>query len=327
MKKYSLMAAILLAAISVSCEDSFSPKAPLNDEYALFCVLNADTTFQTVYLSRSYDVEGFDPYQNKTDPALEGAEVKFRVNNSTVCTLTEASTVRNDTSRYKSAFKYYFTNNLKPADNDLVEITAALRNGKILKATCKAPPISMLYFEGVNRDYFPSVNNPQSMDIVFGWQIMGAPLNPSAYYFLPQLELVYSKTDAPGRLYKVRVPKNISTSTGAAIEQTITSSKRAYYYYEAIIKALESISEGDPQKSKYIIHEAEFTLLFMDKNLASYSAAITTFRDEFSVRIDAADFSNIQNGLGLFGICTSKKAKVHMARTFINSFGYGTSYE
>lgn len=322
MRKTIFVILVVSSAIFISCDDNLSPKTPFTEQYALYCVLNTDTTYQTAYISKSYDVEGFDPLTNTTDPALEGADIRIRVNGQAVYNFTETTTARTDTSRYKTPVKYYELNNLKINDNDRIEIWASLRNGKILWSYTQAPPNSLLYFETATREYFPSVTAPQTLDIKFGWTILGSQYGDKVFYFYPQLELVYSKADNPGKLYRKIVPKMISASSGSVINPTVTSNKTAYFYYEAIVKAFEVISEGDPQKSNYIIHNAEFTLLFLDRYSASYMASASTFRDEFSMRIDAPDYTNIQNGYGVFGVYSNKKVKVNIARTFINSFGY-----
>jgi hypothetical protein len=321
MKIIPILIIILLAVLSISCEESFSPKTPVSEEYILYCVLNADTTFQTAYLSKSYDVENYDPLTNKADPSIEGAEIKLILNDKDVYKFTETTTQREDTSRYKTPFKFYCMNNLKINDNDKVEIQVVLNNGKVLTSSSVAPPISFLFFETQTVEYFPNVRTPQTLDIKFGWTVMGSQYGNKMFYFYPQMELIYSKSDAPDKLYKVSIPKMIAKN-GTVIDNSVTSARSAYFYYESIVKVMELISEGDSQKDNYVIHGAEFTLLFVDKYSGSYLAAANTFRDEFSVRIDALDYSNIQNGLGLFGVYANKKVKVHFAKSFIDTFGY-----
>ena len=313
---------VLLVAISFSCDDSFSPNSPIDNEYALYCILNADSTTQIAFLSHSYRVDGFDLYQNKTDPSLEGADIKLTVNGGDVYKFIETSSERIDTTRYKTRLKYYLLDDIQLKDNDMVEITADLKNGRVLKSTSNVPPISQLYFEKVTTEYFYQIINHKIVDIEFTWVVFGSPSRFPVKYFLPQLEIIYSKADNPNRLLRVKVPKLYTSNNSIPVYPLPTNEKRAYFYYESVVKTLETISHGDPQKNNYIIHDAEFMLSYMDKYIASYSSAATTFRDEFSLRIDAADYSNIQDGLGLFGIYASKKSKIHLADLFVKSFGY-----
>ncbi len=329
MKKLFIYAVVLLAGISYSCEENLSSKAPFTEDYALYSVLNVDTTYQTAYIARSYNVDGYDPMENKTDPALEGAVINVRVNNRSDFTFQEATASRNDTSRYKTPFKYYYLNDLHLAGGDSVVITATLRNGKTLKSATKIPFISYLYFETGPVFYDPATNDANHPGIAFAWRFLGGyTINMATNYFAPRLDIVYSTVEEPNKKMRVKVPRYFDENNGSLIPifPKVFTGTDILFYQESIERILTLISEGDPQKNRYIIHEAEFTLLLMDKNIASYTAAENTFSDEFSIRIDAADFSNIQNGIGLFGGYASKKVKVKIAQWFIRSLGYRTSY-
>jgi hypothetical protein len=90
----------------------------------------------------------------------------------------------------------------------------------------------------------------------------------------------------------------------------------------AIGIALREISKDDPQKKNYKIEKALFRLLVLDKNLAAYYSMQKTFLDEFSVRVNQPDFTNIEGGLGVFGIYAIKKSEIQIDASYINKFGY-----
>jgi len=329
MNKFILPVLILSAVLFVSCDDSLNPKADFAEEYVLYGVIRADTTFQTVYLSRSYSVDGYDASENTTDPAIQGATVKLTVNNKTVYTLAEGSTTRTDTSRYSTSFSYYYIDNYKPKDEDEIEITATLSNGVVLKSSSVVPPISYLYYETSTTVYNPTENLSGNMSsLSFAWKFLTIQDDDDIYYFLPRLEINYYKTENPDVKLKVKVPLYFLTDEGTSVPiyPTVSNKTSAVFDYDSIVNILNSISEGDDNKGNYIIDRAEFTLLFVDKNLAAYLASENTFADEFSVRVDAADFSNIDGGLGLFGSVAIKKTKVTISKLFIQDFGYKTTY-
>lgn len=329
MKNILLFITIVLAALLTSCNDNLSPKTEFEEEYALYCVLNADTTFQTAYISHTYQVEGYNGSENKTDPVVEGANVKLVVNGTTVYNFSEASIPRTDTSRYNTPVKYYSLNGYKPADGQKIEVVATLTNGKVLKSSSQVPPVTYIYYETSTMNYDPSIDDGTGIvGIKFAWRFLSILYNQSVNYFAPRLELVYYKADNPAQKIRVKVPyyfvpKNASYSP---VYPNVMTGTTATFNGDSIERVLNMISEGDTQKSNYIFDRAEFTLLFLDKYLAASIASETTFNDEFSMRIDETDFTNIEGGLGVFGISASKKTKIKISKWYIESFGYRTSY-
>lgn len=325
-----MIAPVLLAFVFlISCDDNLSPKAPFEKEYVMFGYINADTTFQTVYLSHSYEVEGYDPMANKVDPVLQGADVKLTVNRKKVYNFTPATAARTDTSRYDTPVSYYQLNTYKPADGDSVHIEASLPDGKKLSSDVVVPPVSYLYYETSTVNYSPSNNDGTGVKgIKFGWRFLNVEFNERSNYFYPRLDIVYAKADNPGNKIRVKVPLYFLNNGAVPIPKypNVSNATSVVFYGDSIEQILNSISAGDPVKSNYIIDYAEFTLLLMDRNMASYLGSENTFSDEFSIRIDAADFTNVNGGLGMFGAAATKRNRVKIDKFYIQSFGYRTTY-
>lgn len=322
------LALIVISSISnLSCQETVSPAAPFTEKYVLYSLINADTTYQIVYLSRSYNVDGYNPLDNTVDPALEGASVTLSVNNNKFYTLREGESIRTDTSRYKTPVKYYYLENYKPQSLDKVEITAILKNGVQLKSNTIVPPVSNVNFNMIYL-YNPTVEGASNEKLIISWFLYNTQSKITDNYFAPRLDVIYSKTDDPDKMIRVKMPLYFveKKETWMPCYPGIISAGLIHYYRDGVIRTLKSISEGDPNKENYIFHECEFTLLIMDKNLATFISAETTFKEEFSVRIDAPDFSNIQTGLGLFGAYGRCKTKLRISAAYIKSLGYKTSY-
>ena len=94
------------------------------------------------------------------------------------------------------------------------------------------------------------------------------------------------------------------------------------FTFENINKAMQEISDGDSNKQNYKIKGALFRILLMDRNLAAYYSAQKTFLDEFSVRLNQPDFSNVHNGLGIIGSYAMKKLQIKIDKSYISSLGY-----
>jgi hypothetical protein len=329
MKKLLLFFFVVLTVFLTSCDDNLSPKTDFQEEYVLYCVINADTTFQTAYISHTYQVEGYSGSENTTDPVIEGASVRLTVDGSTVYSFSAASAARTDTSRYTTPVKYYSLNNYKPSGSQKIEITATLGNGRVLKSSSQVPPIAYLYYETSTVNYDPSSSDGSDIKgIKFAWRFLSGQFNLVANYFAPRLELIYHKADNPTQKIRVKVPYYFIPKDGSysPVYPGVSTATTATFYGDSIDRVLNQISSGDTEKSNYIFDKAEFTLLYLDKYLAAFLASEITFTDEFSMRIDAADYTNIDGGLGMFGAFATKKTEVKISKWYLESFGYKTSY-
>jgi len=315
----------IIAALFISCEQSVSPKNGFSEKYVLYCVLNSDTTFQKAYLSKSYDSDTYNPLDNTTDPSVEGAQIKLIINGSQEIALQEGLTTRTDTSRYTTPLKYYYTNGYKPADLDSVRIEAVLSNGLVLRSSLAISPVSDLY-KGNMASIL--ICNPSLSAFEIKWKYWMDKYNTSDYFYYARLDLIYAKADAPSVKYKISFPQYFYKKEDlfVPVYQGVTNSPSLSIYTDSFQRILEKISEGDENKSNYIIYDAVHTLYVLEKNLANYISAEAIYEDEFSARIDAADISNIENGLGLFGAFAKRKVTVRIAASYIDNFGYLTAY-
>ena len=82
------------------------------------------------------------------------------------------------------------------------------------------------------------------------------------------------------------------------------------------------ISQGDPNKKDYKIYGAVFTLMIFDENISNYYSTTNGFLDDFTIRIDEKDYSNIQGGLGIFGTYRTQSTGAVFTHNYIKSFGY-----
>jgi hypothetical protein len=312
-----------LALAALSCKESISPRGPFVEKYVLYSLINFDTTFQTAYLSRNYEVNSDDPLDNKVDPAMEGAVIKLTVNNSKDYYFKEDTEVRIDTSRYKTPVKYYYIENYRPKSLDKVTISAKLMNGKELKSSIVVPPVANVGF-----DFTYYYNPDRTQNLVMSWKVDGSNILTSNYYFAPLLEIVYSKAENPNSTIKIKTPLYFLpiNETWMPIYPGVISAGSIHYYQDSIVRMLNSISEGDSLKGNYIIHNCEFSLLVMNQSIATFISAENTFKEEFSVRIEIPDYSNVENGLGIFGAYGRRKTFVAIWRPYIESLGYKTSY-
>src|SRR4030065_746741 len=97
----------VFALILNSCEENFSPKDDYQEKYILYSIINTDSSYQTAVLQSSYNIDGYDPYTNTVTPLIQGADIRIRQGDK-VFFMRDTSTVRTDTSRYKTPVHFYY---------------------------------------------------------------------------------------------------------------------------------------------------------------------------------------------------------------------------
>lgn len=320
----NIIALILISFTTVlltNCDDNVNPKTNFKEQYVLNCVLSVDTNYQVATISHSYDVDGYDPNTNKIDPSIKGAKVKVFYRDS-IFVFRDTSIARSSDSKYSSPLNFYYTRNLKPSSYSQLRIEATLPNGKVLKAKTESFFLNILYFAKTVDRYPPISSNK----ITFSWDKINGDNFESTIYFAPELAIVYQKNENGNwnRYYKkvpIRYMENNPDKPPIYPEISVGSNSISFDTL-AIGIALKEISKDDPQKKNYKIEKALFRLLVLDKNLAAYYSMQKTFLDEFSVRVNQPDFTNIEGGLGVFGIYAIKKSEIQIDASYINKFGY-----
>jgi hypothetical protein len=147
-------------------------------------------------------------------------------------------------------------------------------------------------------------------------------------FFLAKLELVYHKAGAPYKKFRIKMPSYFLHQTGnyIPIYQGVTTNHSFSITRESLDLMMRSVSENDPDKNSYIFEPFEFSLTLMDNNLANYLTSEEVFNNEFSLRIESDDYSSIDGGLGVFGSFIKRAASITIAKSYIESFGYKTTY-
>ncbi len=71
------------------------------------------------------------------------------------------------------------------------------------------------------------------------------------------------------------------------------------YQLDAVTKALEEISEGDPNKQNYsILQKVSFSVTAFDLPTSKYISSTGGSFDDLTVSVDVADYTNIEGGFG-----------------------------
>lgn len=298
-----------------ACEEDLNINGDFRQKFVLNSILKGDTNFQIVNLSKSFEIHGFDPYSNKDDQSIYGAEVRIWVEDK-IYELKDTIIERNDTSIYKFPVHFYYHPNLTFKSDQDISIEAVLPQGKILKSRTRAPS-NIDFTVNTTRIIPPESGNK----VVFEWI---PKYEHEDRIYTPRLYLNYYRQENGNLVY---YSKNVP------MDYIFVNGKEKEYYslpsYNGKLEIsmntvghfLSDILEPGTNKSDYKIAGARLDVVIYDKNLTGYYVA-TNFLDDLSIRIDAIDFSNIEGGLGVFGSYVIKSIDLGFDYQYLKEFGY-----
>jgi hypothetical protein len=303
---------LLIAAASFTfyaCEEDFFLKTDYKPRYSLNCIIRADTSVHVATITKSYMVDGFDPYENMEDPFLSGADIRLWQKDN-VYFFSDTLFQRKDTLRYSFLQKAFIMKNFVPAENDLLEIKAILDNGKVLEASTVIP--KKVKWDSSSTFIIPVENNA---DFPVSWL-----RHANANWFMLRLQIRYKK-DGPGSSTEsVIVPLRYNGNT--PVYPFTTKNSGFTFQWSAFNRTMQELSNGQPDKSKIIVFGILVELLVLDENLSKYFSNLNGFMDDYTIQVDQTDFSNVKGGLGIFGSYIKQISGIQINQDYVRSFGY-----
>jgi hypothetical protein len=311
MKILFLKLLILAAAVSFySCEEDFNLKTDHKPAYSLNCIIRADTSFHMATISKSYMVDGFDPYENREDPFISGADIRLWQKDD-VYFFRDTLVERKDTSRYDFLQKSYYIKDYTPSENDLLEIKAILGNGKIMKGFTKIP--RRVKWDTTSTPALPPDGG--GADFQVRWQ-----KNNNFGWFILRMQIRYKKSGIYSPTESRMVPLYYKGDT--PVYPVPSKNSGLLFQWSAFDRAMREISNGQPDKSQIIVYGILLELLILDDNLSKYYSNLNGYMDDFTIRVDQNDFSNIEGGLGIFGSYIKQSGGMVIKKEYVESLGY-----
>ena len=320
MKKYTLILAILLAAFIISCEDNFNPLGEYSERYVLNCVVKPDTNLQIATVSQSYLNNSIDPYDNTTDPFIENVYLRLWYDDE-VYIFKDSILTRENTDRYETPVKIYYLDNLDPKPGSELEIEALLPNGRRLNSKTLIPVKPKKVAASSSRIIPPE----ETDDIRIQWEsdIQGLTYHPKLY-------VVYNKTENGSRVRKTEsVPVEYYNDGGILrpIYPAASASRNLSIDMDDFNRFMESISEGVENKRDFEFMFMIVEVLAFDRNLSLYYASSNTVLDEYSIKLDEADFTNIDGGFGVFGSFVKGLFTIKFTTEYLETLGYRNGFD
>lgn len=321
---YCFICIISLVAI-FSCSEDFSPKGELPDKISVNLVLRGDTTVQFAYVSRVYDVAGYDPNALTEDPAVDGAVISIKYTDDTKEYFFRDTTDANNlNTRYNSPAKYYYLKNFWPQYGREIELNVNLPNGQHLSSKTIVPnniifdvgkttqiiftpPGHMINYDSIYINVFwnnSSLDQLKAKKVVIGYFHIGQDGNKTWY------------------IKHVPIASNQETQSGLDYNE-LSFRNETHIERKLIEQALREIAGTDTKKSSYYIAPLKVSILSLDNNLTKYFRSNLYFDYGFSIRNFPGDYSNVNDGLGFFASYSQISKMVHFDEKYLkNNFGY-----
>lgn len=294
---------------STGCDSAFAPKGNYRNDMVVFSILSANDSRQYVRLFSTYDPPGYDPGVVIEDTPITDAQVTLidQANPSRTYALHDTTIRRLDSTRYSTPIHAYVTSEFKPVSGTsyLLSISSPTR-GSASGVTVVPGPSNMIVAN-------PTViKNPLSYpsDAILVMTMISHLTKGYILRFFLEYEYVLNAStvtewkEVPNELYLLgegsapsypRLMRRISiASQGELNRELIYFGNQAYRWAKVEIE-----DQFGKQDLRFV--RAIFILTQVEEHLYDYFNIVNRFQDEYSIRNDMPDYSNIKGGAGIFG--------------------------
>ncbi len=307
----SLAIPAALLCVSTGCNDQFNPNGPYSETLVVYAVLSSPGTVQYVRVYSTYPPPG-DLNYAPGDNQVTDAVVTVTQGNTTY-QFTPTTVPRRDTSHYHSSIVAYVAHNFSLTPNASYALTVTSPSHGSASANATA-----LYDAGIALPLPGAVQNP---DLGTDIQVIVTPgVTTAAYvvrFFLDfravsTIESTGVRVEVPSGFQSPPVsgqyvyPRPVARGNGIPAPNL---GDEIYLFSAGTYKDFLSHLKQQFPTDTLQFQDAVFTVTQLDQSLFAYYNVINGFPDQVSIRLEVPDYTNISNGLGVFGASTVDSVK------------------
>ncbi len=275
--------------VIAGCNEPFSPKGPFGQKLVVYSVLSpaSDTQFVRLYLN--YDPPANDPYAVPAERSDTNAQV-------TISTAAQVFTFHD--TLLAPSLRAFVHSSFRPHPGATYILTATSQYGTIT-ATTKMPAAGVIWIPDESTLLFPTSFPLENIGVhvTLASQTRGFLLRFILAFRLQNDSTFRGQAEIP--LYYVQDATGTSYPQYPQMQRAVDPHPIVLYPVAAYSTFLSKL--GERFKTRVLPEQARFYLVQVDENAYTYYSVVNGFRDDFSIRTDQPDFSNVQNGLGMFG--------------------------
>ncbi|MEP0821874.1 MAG: DUF4249 family protein [Ignavibacterium sp.] len=305
--------------LSAGCEEELNPKGPFLDAVVVFGVLSPGRTDHIVRVATTYDPPAFDPLEHTSSNQIANATVTVEVGGN-MTQLRDTTFARSDPGRYQDSIRAYVYSAPTLQRGTPYTLSVAAPGYGTVTATTTPPSTGILE---IDLDSRPSITTPDVSreDLI----IYAQPANDAEGHMV-RIFLEYEVVSQnPGVILREEVPMVITDYQDCLTYQASYPQIRRRQniagrelwifpfqnYARTILKILKQY-EGEMVSFPRVA----VVLVQADEHLYKYYSLVGGFRDEFSIRVDEPNYTNIQSGLGVFGSASADTIFVGLPVTY-----------
>lgn len=304
--KYAGTLCVVLLALP-GCEKAFTPKGPYADQMIVYGILSNRSDTQYVRVYTTFDIPGYNPLVNDRDRVVRGAEVF--ISTAGVTTRFQETTVpRAEKDRYPEDLVAYHSYPFRLESGNTYHLSIVSREFGEVSSSVVVPKRGRVQF--LNTYVLDGHGSNEEEIVVYGW------IRELTYGVIARLYLVYEVLEGDVWIrHKEEVPSVVTRFDDGTklisypslrrrqtrgvikdkeINETFVFSRVGYY------ELVDDVLGRYPAGTARVTH-ALAIVTQVDQNLYTYSKVVNGFEDEYSIRTDAPDFTNIRGGRGVFG--------------------------
>jgi hypothetical protein len=280
---------LVLLLASFGCNQPFSPKGPFVQRMVTYSVLNAQSDTQYVRMYLNYNPPGYDPNAFPSEQDDTSAQV--------VISTASQNFVFHDTLLGPSLHAFV-SQSFRPQPGKQYVLTIASRFGKV-SSTTTVPGHGALSVPDQSTLLFPDQFPNENIDVV-------ATLGSGTRGYLVRFVFVYSLGNDTTVRNQSEIPLSYKQDSGGQMTPEYPQLQRMVDPMSTVSFPVANYSETIAQLTaqygtRIIPKQEKFYLVQVDDNAYNYYNIVNGFRDALSIRTDQPDYTNIQNGLGVFG--------------------------
>jgi hypothetical protein len=302
----------LIIALINGCDTSFDPRGQYQKSLVVYSILSNRSDTQYVRVYTTYNPSGFDPGENTTDATVRNAAVVL-TDDSTTYRLRDTLITRVDKSRYTNDLGSYATYHCQLRPGKTYRLTVASDQGNV-QAAVNVPGRGLLI---PNNSFVLQAPDKYVTEYIS----VTIQISPLTQGYIVRLYIDYEVKVGLDWVYqREEIPSSVVSGSGSDaqydyprltrrltdINQPIVNIYFPLPIYNAVFKRIVSQYGTDGFRLK----SATYILTQVEANLYKYFNIVNGFQDQYSIRTDQPDFSNIQGGFGVFGAMTEDSVRV-----------------
>jgi hypothetical protein len=300
-----LLVALVLGLLLASCDQSFDPRAELDNEIVVFSLLSTDRNAQFVRVESSYMPPDFNPLSYTGNSSQGDAFVSIKAPNG-IFQFRDTLLPRSDTSRYKFPLRAYVLNPFIPQRGKTYQVLVQSPTRGQVTSTVIIPDQTII---SISAEMFDVLAHPDrygpDVPVVYTIQLSQ---NAKAYvgrlllcfdvlkgseWIEEQAEIPILSSDSSS--YSLDLPRYPRFASIPSTSQVGLLYRNGYY--KAIINKLNEKYHS----TKVIFKWTTLRLLQADRHLYEYYTVTHGSDDPYSIRLDQPMVSSISGGLGMVG--------------------------